>query len=1180
MDVKFWIKTCQSCGARKPPKNVKKAPLIPIPVSQPFERVHVDILGPLPLTKTGCRYILIFVDSFTKWVEAFATPSIEASVIANIFYRDIICRFGSPRTILSDRGKQFDCALFREICLLVNTTPLLTSGYHPQTNGLVERFNSTLLASISMYVSSHRQDWCCFLHGLIHAYRCSIHPATKESPFYLVFGREPCLPVDTRLLPPGPAHKSIEKYRAELVENVRISQSQALINLRKAALTMKEQYDIKSSPTKFREGDKVYVYNPPTTKIERKQNRKLQLCYHGPYRLSEQLSPVHFRLSTIQNEPLKKTVHVNRLKPYFDAVDWKPNFPILPQEEEDEMNNLANEGIDETMDENYFLAKEDLQPPVANSSSAANHTESTEGTTIISTTNEKLKNKANVRKENDYVINIEDNKNGDTDNEAPHAKEILPNINLKEETTTDKLSGYHVHSSSETSKDDDIYQAEYIIKHRSRKGEIQYLIKWAGYDAKDSTWEGASSILDPALLEHYKRKSSKPTRGSSQAISAFRYCITILLIAFKFSLCFSIKKRPTIGPLFDCSQTKNLGVFSYPEPIACSHSLWAKPFTSLANIYHYSPGEKIITITLCSAYTLSYQCNENFFGAKEKMVPVRKQTRTTNHECLNALITKKSPFGPLKALKKNRWSTTDSNHYVCGWLQHKKHIVHQYKMSHYSATLHADDPILHQPLTISQCNFNNSFNKLYAYCTPSENNLDTIIWKKPLSLPVSYRPLGPHKVIKLHLFYLIPSLGVGGAIQSSGNNNTVLLDTGYIISDLKQTQIPYKFFRKALRFVSSGPSSYKRDVLEAHLSQNLYQQSALFSAITSQLCKSQQQIAKLNTFLLTALPDLAGEYIFSKPGFSLIPRGDGFSVHKCNTRLDYIVLWNRTHANQRFNDIPILIGDDKILKFITFPLREIVNYSKPLNISHQPPLLVFKDERGQHWTLYPNSSIINTKPSTKTRLPNINAPRIHRFNRELLHYTHTNVPRLSLLGIVEDSTDILSQLNDIRDNTNDGSFSDGFTNFIDKTISTLASGGGTLVSSIGNAIKEDLEGTSDVISSTADGAGEIIKETGISIKKILSFTGPTSLIISLLIVGYLIFRIIQEKKKVREKRVSFCHCDTIPEMVPTNSMITNFRESTNTISPPLQVVQSFTSKNPIPLTILPMYSTPSNKGKK
>lgn len=1124
-DVKFWVKSCQSCGSRKKPKNIRKGPLVPLEINYPFERINVDILGPLPLTKAGNKYVVIFIDAFTKWAEAFPTLSIEASVIAKMLYQDIICRFGAPRTILSDRGKQFDCALFKEVCSLVNTTPLLTSGYHPQTNGLVERFNSTFLTSISMYVSSHKQDWDVYINGFLFAYRTSLHPSTRDTPFFLNYGREPCMPHDIKLLPPKTSTASIEKYRPELIENIRISQESALHFLQQAAIKMKDNYDIKAAPTKFREGDKVYIFHPPTTKIERQQGKKLQNNYHGPYRLSQQLSPVHFRLSNVQNEPLKKTVHVNRLKPYLDLTDWEPNFPINIEEnlQIDEKTNQEPLTPDQTITEgkeNNELRKKDKPP---------------------------------------------------NDNKEHHAPDTVHTNNPIKQTNNTPII---------PKLDENIYQAEYIIKHRIKNGKMQYLIKWAGYPIKDSTWEPGTSILDPQLLENYTRNSSRLIKSRANAISAFQYFSYILLLSLKLAIATSNKRKPDLGPLFDCSRTNKLGIFAYPEPITCSQSLWAQPITSVANIYQYHPQEINIRITLCSAYKITYQCNENFFGATDKLRLGKTSIKTTNHECLNALKIKKSPYGTLKRVSSNKWTTEDSTHYNCKWLRHQKHTIYHYTISQYPATLQPQDKLLHQAITHSNCVFNQSFNQQYANCIPIENKHDIIIWKIPSKTPDSYRSLGPHKIIRQGRWYLIPGVGVGGSELSKGANNTILLDTGYIISSLRKKELPFKFFRQALRYITSTQSSVQREVLSAHLTQTLYQQSALFATLTSQLCQSQQRIARVDTFLLTMFPDLAGSFIFSKLGFTLQPVGNGFIAHKCIRRKEYTVLWNRTYKNKVYNNIPIILKN-KAVAFLTFPQREITNFSKPYNITHKPPIIILKDKDNQLWTLYPNATLLPTNISHNTRLPHIRAPRIHRFNQGLLHYKKTTPQRLSLLEILDDNIDILNTFNDIRE-PHSGSFLEGFSAFIGETIGSLAKGGSSIITSIGNAINNDLEGTSSIITSTGNAAGTVIKTTGSSIHEILSFTGPASLAISIILIFYLFLQFNKKrqktKKKLQNKNVlDVCHCH-----LPSATCLPDFNshcqhgEITN-ISNPLEAIQNFNSNSPIPLKIYPTLKTYQTK---
>ena len=170
MDVQHWCLSCEHCAMKKTPRQRQTSPLLPIPVEAPFEKVSCDISGPWPVTHDNNRYILVFIDMCTKWPEAFAIPNIEAKTVAEIFVKEIVSRHGAPRVLLSDRGSNFLSSLFREVCFLMNTEKIFTSGYRPQTNGLVERFNGTLAQSLSMYVSSDQKDWDQHLNSVLFAY--------------------------------------------------------------------------------------------------------------------------------------------------------------------------------------------------------------------------------------------------------------------------------------------------------------------------------------------------------------------------------------------------------------------------------------------------------------------------------------------------------------------------------------------------------------------------------------------------------------------------------------------------------------------------------------------------------------------------------------------------------------------------------------------------------------------------------------------------------------------------------------------------------------------------------------------------------------------------------------------------------------------------------------------------
>ena len=125
---------------KKSPRYRRRAPL-PIPVEGPFDRLVVDVLGPFPDTKSESRYIVNFSDYYTRWPEAFALPSCEDNRIASLLVNKISLRHGAPRSLLSGRGRNFLAAIVKETCRMKNTSKLNTTAYHPQTDGLVERFN-------------------------------------------------------------------------------------------------------------------------------------------------------------------------------------------------------------------------------------------------------------------------------------------------------------------------------------------------------------------------------------------------------------------------------------------------------------------------------------------------------------------------------------------------------------------------------------------------------------------------------------------------------------------------------------------------------------------------------------------------------------------------------------------------------------------------------------------------------------------------------------------------------------------------------------------------------------------------------------------------------------------------------------------------------------------------------
>eukprot|EP00795_Rhopilema_esculentum_P013630 gene13630-biopygen3615 len=187
---------------------------------------------------------------------------------------------------------------------------------------------------------------------ILFAYRVSPHASTGESPFYLLYGREPRLPVDAALLSPS-AHlsSSVAEHRARILTNLENAQRIVSSKTQLAQQKMKEYYDRSSKPVLYDIGDKVWVFTP---KNKKGLSKKLLHNYHGPYRIVAKLSPVHFRLRTLDNRPVSVPVHANRLKPYYDPNDR----PIEPPADFDNSNDLPDNDLPSDSFDNGLISEE------------------------------------------------------------------------------------------------------------------------------------------------------------------------------------------------------------------------------------------------------------------------------------------------------------------------------------------------------------------------------------------------------------------------------------------------------------------------------------------------------------------------------------------------------------------------------------------------------------------------------------------------------------------------------------------------------------------------------------------------------------------------------------------------------------------------------------------------------
>ncbi|CAC5405926.1 unnamed protein product [Mytilus coruscus] len=157
-DILKWIQQCTMCTSRKQPPRRAKSKMKQYHVGAPMERVALDIIGPFPLSKKGNKYSLIVSDYFTRWAEGYPMPDMETKTIIDNFANNFVCIFGVPRQIHTNQGRQFESALFKELCTRLCIDKTRTTPYRPQSDGLVERLNRSLEEILSKYVCSNQRD--------------------------------------------------------------------------------------------------------------------------------------------------------------------------------------------------------------------------------------------------------------------------------------------------------------------------------------------------------------------------------------------------------------------------------------------------------------------------------------------------------------------------------------------------------------------------------------------------------------------------------------------------------------------------------------------------------------------------------------------------------------------------------------------------------------------------------------------------------------------------------------------------------------------------------------------------------------------------------------------------------------------------------------------------------------
>ena len=305
---------CDTCQRSKAAHRKHRAALKDYRVGAPLGRVAVDVMGPLPVTAQGNKYLIVVCDYFTRWVEAFPLPDQKADRVAQTFVHEFVCRFGAPLEVHSDQGRNCESTLFQEMCRLLHIAKTRTTALHPSSNGLVENFNGTLASMIRSSLCSHAGDWDLHIPILTAVYRSTVHSATGFTPNFLMLGRETTTPVDI-VFPQVGSGQDLPEYVESLQTRFAECYGLARSHLKAAAEQQRKFNDTRVSQRTYKVGDAVLKQVHRTTKFG--------LSWLGPFLVKQVINDA---LYEITDKKKSGVIHHDRLKPFLGELPrWAKN---------------------------------------------------------------------------------------------------------------------------------------------------------------------------------------------------------------------------------------------------------------------------------------------------------------------------------------------------------------------------------------------------------------------------------------------------------------------------------------------------------------------------------------------------------------------------------------------------------------------------------------------------------------------------------------------------------------------------------------------------------------------------------------------------------------------------------------------------------------------------------------
>ena len=306
-DIKTFIGSCNKCLSTKRSQHRLNPPLetFDIPTG-PNQRLHCDLLGPLPLSINKFQYVAVIIDAFSKLVVTFPMRTKSSQEFLKGFHHKYICTYGVPHSIYTDNGGEFKNTIMKDLCHAYNITHNTCSGYTPKANGLAERSVQTVTNLLRSSISNNYRDWDVILPHITFHINATISTATGYSPFFITFGRYPNLHLP---IPQAPKNYNTT-FISDLVERLSRLHADISRTLKTHQQKYKSRYDRHTNSPSYAVGDIVFMYKPTIDPAH-----KLTPFYDGPYVITTKLQRNKVSLRNLHTmHPLPEPVHISRLK--------------------------------------------------------------------------------------------------------------------------------------------------------------------------------------------------------------------------------------------------------------------------------------------------------------------------------------------------------------------------------------------------------------------------------------------------------------------------------------------------------------------------------------------------------------------------------------------------------------------------------------------------------------------------------------------------------------------------------------------------------------------------------------------------------------------------------------------------------------------------------------------------